>query len=71
MQVLRLCRLKWGGDSMRMAVDWGEGEGETDITLSSKDSFDQPVSPATSSELLYRNVQRFRGGLVFKAHRLV
>jgi len=26
---------------------------------------------AISEQLLYRNVQRFRGGLVFKAHRLL
>jgi len=29
------------------------------------------ASKGYTQQLLYRNVQRFRGGLVFKAHRLV
>ena len=31
---------------------------------------DEPRSSRTEEQLLYINVQRFRGGLVFKAHRL-
>jgi len=34
-------------------------------------SEDGSVQFSISEQLLYRNVQRFRGGLVFKAHRLV
>ena len=38
-----------------------------DVGLSGKDS----QRPSELRQLLHRNVQRFRGGLVFKAHRLL
>ena len=44
------------------------------IAKGSFDSFARPVPPCRFREnmvLLHRNVQRFRGGLVFKAHRLL
>ena len=33
--------------------------------------FDRSVQSSIQEQLLHRNVQQFRGGLVFKAHRLV
>ena len=54
------------------AVSYERGPPVTPLLKRQDMAAEGRAAPITIQEqLLYRNVQRFRGGLVFKAHRLV